>query len=263
MYRLGRLCFGPVVGVVAALLVLSRFFLENLAAQGYLDISYVALIVWAVVLEVERPRRGDAGARACSRPPACCAPTRGCSAAPTGCGASWPTKANRIANATRVRYAAIAAVAPVLWVLVDLIVTGNPLYSLNSTAGLAQELGRTQGLASVVGSIWHVRRAHRQAAGADRRDRRPRARDLADAATRAHAARGARAAARRVRARGRRRRVGDRPLPARRGRHAAAVLRRRGRRLVDAASRARRCGACGWPARRCSSSTASSRRRRR
>src|SRR6201995_3535852 len=58
LYRLGRLCFGPVVGLVAALLVLSRFFLENLAAQGYLDISYVALIVWAVVLEAEKPRRG-------------------------------------------------------------------------------------------------------------------------------------------------------------------------------------------------------------
>src|SRR3954453_6492210 len=58
LYRLGRLCFGPVVGLVAGLLVLSRFFLENLAAQGYLDISYVPLIVWAVVLEVERPRRG-------------------------------------------------------------------------------------------------------------------------------------------------------------------------------------------------------------
>src|ERR1700733_5533717 len=58
MYRLGRLCFGPVVGLVAALLLLSRFFIENLAAQGYLDISYLALIVWAVVLELERPRRG-------------------------------------------------------------------------------------------------------------------------------------------------------------------------------------------------------------
>ena len=58
MYRLGRLCFGPVVGVLAGLLVLSRFFVENLAAQGYLDISYVALIVWAIVLEVEKPRRG-------------------------------------------------------------------------------------------------------------------------------------------------------------------------------------------------------------
>ena len=58
LYRLGRLCFGRVVGVIAALLALSRFFDENLAAQGYLDISYVALIVWAIVLEVERPRRG-------------------------------------------------------------------------------------------------------------------------------------------------------------------------------------------------------------
>src|ERR1039457_5367155 len=58
VYRLGRLCFGPVVGLLAGLLVLSRFFVENLAAQGYLDISYVALIVWAIVLEVERPRRG-------------------------------------------------------------------------------------------------------------------------------------------------------------------------------------------------------------
>ena len=46
MYRLGRLCFGPVVGLVAALLLLSRFFVENLAAQGYLDISYLALIVY-------------------------------------------------------------------------------------------------------------------------------------------------------------------------------------------------------------------------
>src|SRR5580658_6601798 len=58
MYRLGRLCFGPLVGLVAALLLLSRFFIENLAAQGYLDISYVALIIWAVVFELERPRRG-------------------------------------------------------------------------------------------------------------------------------------------------------------------------------------------------------------
>src|SRR5438105_7083433 len=58
LYRLGRLCFGPLVGVLAGLLVLSRFFVENLAAQGYLDISYVALIVWALALEVQRPRRG-------------------------------------------------------------------------------------------------------------------------------------------------------------------------------------------------------------
>ncbi len=73
----GRLCFGPVVGLFAGLLVLSRFFVENLAAQGYLDISYVALVVWATALEIERPRRGPAVVPAMWRPPGCCAPTLG------------------------------------------------------------------------------------------------------------------------------------------------------------------------------------------
>ena len=37
---------------------------------------------------------------------------------------------------------------------VDAVVTGNPLYSLTATAGLAQELERTQGFSSVVASLW-------------------------------------------------------------------------------------------------------------
>jgi hypothetical protein len=41
-----------------------------------------------------------------------------------------------------------------VWVAVDAIVTGNPLYSLTATAGLAQELERTQGFGSVLGSVW-------------------------------------------------------------------------------------------------------------
>ncbi len=153
MYRLGRLCFGPVVGVIAALLVLSRFFIENLAAQGYLDISYVALIVWAIVLEVERPRRGGAvllvlAAAGLLRPDAWLL------SGVYWLWCAWPAKSNPISNRRRLGYLAIAAIGPVLWVLVDLIVTGKPFYSLNSTAGLAQELGRTQGVASVIGSVW-------------------------------------------------------------------------------------------------------------
>jgi hypothetical protein len=150
VYRLARLCFGPVVGMFAALLMLSRFFDENLAAQGYLDISYVALIVWAVALEVERPRRGVPvflilAAAGLLRPDAwvlsgvywlwCC----------------WP---RGMSNRTRLQYLALAAIAPLIWVAADAIVTGNPLYSLHSTAGLAQELGRTQGFSSVVTSLW-------------------------------------------------------------------------------------------------------------
>jgi len=148
MYRLGRLCFGPVVGLLAALLLLSRFYVENLAAQGYLDISYVALIVWTVVLEVERPRRGApvflmlAGA-GLLRPDAWVL------SGVYWLWCSWPA-----ANRTRLKYLALAAIAPLLWAGMDAVVTGNPLYSLTATAGLAQELERTQGFTSVVGSLW-------------------------------------------------------------------------------------------------------------
>jgi hypothetical protein len=164
MYRLGRLCFGPVVGLFSALLVLSRFFVENLAAQGYLDISYVALIVWAIVFEVERPRRGmlvflTLAAAGLLRPDAwvlsgvywlwCAWPGRG--------GASIDTdrRSRDLRSASRrLQYLGLALIAPVVWVGVDAIVTGNPLYSLSSTAELAQELERTQGLSSVIASVW-------------------------------------------------------------------------------------------------------------
>jgi hypothetical protein len=160
MYRLGRLCFGPVVGLVAALLLLSRFFIENLAAQGYLDISYMALIVWAIVLEVERPRRGapvllTLAAAGLLRPDAWVL------SGAYWLWCSWPARADRGSTArpptstrTRFRYLALAAIAPVVWACLDAIVTGNPLYSLSATAGLAAELERTQGFTSVVVSLW-------------------------------------------------------------------------------------------------------------
>jgi hypothetical protein len=147
-YRLGRLCFGPVVGLVAALLVLSRFFVENLAAQGYLDITYVALIVWAAALEVERRRRGRAvflllAAAGLLRPDAWVL-----------VGAYWLWCSWGAERGVWLRNLALAAIGPVTWAVIDAIVTGNPLYSLTATAGLAQELERTQGFGSVVGSVW-------------------------------------------------------------------------------------------------------------
>src|SRR3979490_1471146 len=122
-YRLGRLCFGPLVGVAAALLVLSRFFVESLASQGYLDISYIALIVWAVVLEVERPRSGAPGlvllaAAGLLRPDAWVLS-----------GLYWLWCSWRAENRKRLIYLAIAAVGPLVWCGVDALVTGNPLYS--------------------------------------------------------------------------------------------------------------------------------------
>ncbi len=149
LYRLGRLCFGPIVGAFAGLLVLSRFFIENLAAQGYLDISYVALVVWATALEIERPRRGPLvflllAAAGLLRPDAWLLS-----------GVYWLWCAYPADTPTRLRYLALAAIAPLLWIGVDAVVTGDPLYSLHSTSGLASELERTQGFSSVLSSTWN------------------------------------------------------------------------------------------------------------
>jgi hypothetical protein len=158
IYRLGRLCFGPVVGAFAGLLVLSRFFVENLAAQGYLDISYVALVVWATALEIERPRRGRSvflllAAAGLLRPDAWVLSGvywLWCIGGPAHAGSTRPADTR-----TRLEYLLLATIAPVLWIGVDTVVTGNPLYSLHSTSELAAELGRTQGLSGVLSSTWN------------------------------------------------------------------------------------------------------------
>jgi hypothetical protein len=48
---------------------------------------------------------------------------------------------------------ALAAVAPATWALVDLWVTGDPLFSLHSTSDLADELHRNSGLGAVPGAF--------------------------------------------------------------------------------------------------------------
>src|SRR4051794_16600829 len=61
MYRLARASFTVVVGLLAAALLCSRFDFPFLAARAYIDIPYLALIVWAVALEAGRTRPGTPG----------------------------------------------------------------------------------------------------------------------------------------------------------------------------------------------------------
>jgi hypothetical protein len=137
MYRLGRVAFTPWVGLVAALLVLSRLDYAFLAARGYVDVPYLAMIVWAAALETQRPRRGGAvwallGLAGLLRPEAwilgaaywlwCAVPAQ-----------PWPR---------RIRTAFYAAAAPVTWAVTDAIVTGNPGFSLRHTNSLAADLNR-------------------------------------------------------------------------------------------------------------------------
>ena len=143
LYRLAAASFGTLVGLAAAALLCTRFDFPFLAARAYIDIPYLAFVVWAAALEAERPRRGTVvfALLACAglmRPEAwllsglyflwCFLP------------ATWPQ---------RFKYAALAAIGPVVWPAVDWIVTGDPLFSLTHTTGLAEELGRTRGLSEI------------------------------------------------------------------------------------------------------------------
>lgn len=161
LYRLGRLTFGPAVGAIAAAVLCTRFDYEYYAAQGYLDFSYMALVVWAGALEAGRRRRGVPVfallvAAGLLRPEAwllsglylvwCAWPALGGwlhGSAPA------PTVLRTLAG-----YATLTAAAPLLWAATDAAVTGDPTYSLHSTTGLAEQLGRTKGLSNIPGSTW-------------------------------------------------------------------------------------------------------------
>lgn len=132
VYRLGRAAFGPWVGAVAALLVCSRLDYAFLAARGYIDVAYLALVVWAAAVETRKPRAGK---------PVWILLTLAGLLRPEAwilLGVYW------LWNGRTAKTAAIAAIAPVLWVLSDLAATGDPLFSLNHTSALANSLQRTK-----------------------------------------------------------------------------------------------------------------------
>ncbi|MEY2515458.1 MAG: hypothetical protein QOJ89_2816 [bacterium] len=145
IYRLGKATFGWVVGLVAALLLLSRLDFPFLAARGYIDIPYLALIVWAAALEAQRPKRGGAvwvllTLAGLLRPEAWLL---------AGIYGLWIAWGKPLGAWLRV--AVLVAFAPVVWALSDLIVTGDPLYSLNYTTESARQLGRRQTLLELPG----------------------------------------------------------------------------------------------------------------
>jgi hypothetical protein len=148
VYRFGRAVFTPLVGLIAAAILVTRFDFPFLAARAYIDIPFLAFVVWAAALEVERPRRGGIVwvLLACAgllRPEAWLL---------LSLYFLWMSSGD-VSWGTRARYAAIAAIAPFTWLLVDFAVTGHPLFSLQHTSGLAEELGRTKGLSEVPGAM--------------------------------------------------------------------------------------------------------------
>jgi hypothetical protein len=145
-FRVGARTFGAWPGLLAAALVASSFSFLLYAVRAYVDVPFLALVAWAAAVETGRPAGRDRPLRVLGllalagllRPEAWLL-----------AGGYWLWRAPGWWARDRRRAVAAAALvlaAPVLWALVDLAVTGDPLHSLHATSDLADELNRRKGI---------------------------------------------------------------------------------------------------------------------
>ncbi|MEK6276616.1 MAG: hypothetical protein AABM29_01185 [Actinomycetota bacterium] len=154
VYRLGTLWFDRPIGVVAALIVLTRApFLSN-GLRAYVDLPYIALALAALAIETRRPRAGWPvlallAVAGLLRPEAWLF-----SAAYLGYmaleldperGGLALRRRTEIAGERLLGLAALAAAAPIGWAAFDLITASDPLYSLTGTRETVETLERKTG----------------------------------------------------------------------------------------------------------------------
>lgn len=149
VYTLAKEIFTPLVGLAAALLLCTRFDFPFYAVRGYIEPTYLALIIWAAVMEVRHPRRGLpvlgllvlAGLL---RPEAWLLS-----------GLYWLWLLPGVTWRVRILGGVLVWTAPVIWAITDFAVTGQPLYSLTATSDLAAELGRNKGIGAVPDALYN------------------------------------------------------------------------------------------------------------
>ena len=138
---LGGRLGGWIAGVVAAVLIASIGVLQREVAFASIDVPFLALIAAAGWLEVTRPRRGWSVLAVLAlagllRPEA------------------WLLSAAYLVWLHPRRWTkagvGFAVAGPVLWMASDLLVTGNPLFSLVGTRALAADLERPTGLRTAI-----------------------------------------------------------------------------------------------------------------
>jgi hypothetical protein len=143
-----RLAWWP-AGVAAALVLVTRGILDREVAFASFDLPFLALVLWAAAAEASRPRRGAPvlGLLALAgllRPEAWLL-----SLVYLGWLALAPVPGGRDLRGA----IALTLAAPLLWVLSDLVVTGDPLHSLTATRHLAADLDRPTGLSTALHAV--------------------------------------------------------------------------------------------------------------
>jgi hypothetical protein len=158
IYSLGRRWFGWAGGLLAAAIFETRVPILSYGVRAYLDVPYLMLVLGALLVEVRRPRAG--------------APVLGLLALagllrpeawvfsglywlylfdllPARLRAHLPAGERPSARREQVLLTLLTAIAPLIWIGSDLLVTGQPLWSLTNTRHTASTLDRKTGIADV------------------------------------------------------------------------------------------------------------------
>jgi hypothetical protein len=143
IYRLGALWFGWAAGALAALIFLTRNPVLSYGVRAYVDLPYVLLVLSALLVESRAQR---ARGRAAGAPVLMLLALAGLlrPEAWVFSGLYWLYLKDWTPRTTL-----LAAAAPLIWVLSDLLITGNPLWSLTHTQHTASLFDRVTGIANV------------------------------------------------------------------------------------------------------------------
>jgi hypothetical protein len=157
VFALGREWFNAAAGALAATIVLTRVPVLDFGARAYVDIPFLVLVLGALLVETRRPRAG-APVLALLAVAGLVRPEAWLFSAAYLLWLLWPARraAGRRRGAARaaawrdvVPLIVLAAGAPLLWALHDLLLTGSPLHSLTGTRDNAELLGRVTGIEHV------------------------------------------------------------------------------------------------------------------
>ncbi len=154
VYALAALWFGRAAGVLAALVLLTRVPILSYGVRAYVDVPYLLLVLCAVLVEARRraERRPPAGAPVLA-PLALAGLLRPEAWAFAGLYWLYLIVCERRARTRSARGLAgltlLAAAAPLVWVISDLAITGDALWSLTNTRHTAHTLDRVTGIANV------------------------------------------------------------------------------------------------------------------
>jgi hypothetical protein len=159
LYRLTSLWFGRAAGVLAALILLTRVPILSYGVRAYVDVPYMFLVLCAVLVE---SRHRAASAAPAGAPVLALLALAGLlrPEAWAFSGLYWlyllvsARRGRDSEQAPRSRRALagltlLAASAPLIWVLSDLAITGDALWSLTNTRHTAETLQRITGIGNV------------------------------------------------------------------------------------------------------------------